>query len=86
MEYREDRISRTAGEVYHKADWETWLLYPRAREPYTFCNIFNYSISHEQVLSDGDLMQCDMRRIIDEIEKMNFFDEKDSQQIKVKKK
>ncbi len=64
MKYSEDKISRTAGNVYEKADYETWLLYPRENDPYTFFNVFNY------VLSDMDFGKFDllnMEEVIEEV-------------------
>ncbi len=87
MEYKEERISRTAGNVYQKADWDTWLLYPRGRNPYTFCNILNYIIFDEPEIFDKDMMQYDINKIKKEIrEQISFCESNDFKNVKVKKK
>ena len=66
MIYNEDKISRTAGIVYEKADWETWLFYPRGEKYTSFVDIMEPTIFSEE--EDPDFSGISLEEVIKELQ------------------
>lgn len=60
----EERIPRTARNVYEKADKDLWPFFPVKKKYTTFVDIMDYTISNEE---DADFDDIDMHDVINDI-------------------
>lgn len=65
----EDRISRTAGNVYQRGDAATWLILPRDSEPYASLDCNKLLIWEEEEEIDDTIS---MEEVIENIKTMTF--------------
>ena len=64
----EERISRTAKNVYEKFDKATWQILPRKTEKYAMVDVMNLTISDEE--EDPYLDDIDINDVINNIENL----------------
>ena len=69
-ERMEERISRTAGNVYEKADKDTWMLFPREKKYTSFVDLMELTISDED--DDLDFENIDIHDVIKNIQTIDL--------------
>lgn len=69
----EERISRTAGNVYEKADKDTWKVFPKKKKFTSFVDVMELIISDEDEGIDFEnLEDVNVEELINEIQTMEL--------------
>lgn len=63
-------ISRTAGNVYEKADKDTWMIFPKEKKYTSFLDVMDLTILSEE--EDSNFEGLDIHQVIEEIENKAF--------------
>lgn len=66
----EERIPRTAGNVYEKADKDTWMLFPREKKFTSFVDVMELTISDKE--EDSDFEGIDIHDVINNVQTLNL--------------
>lgn len=65
-----ESISRTAGNIYEKADKDTWMIFPKEKKFTSFLDIMDLTISSKEEPSDFDGL--DIHKVIEEIKNTDY--------------
>lgn len=66
----EERIPRTAGNVYEKADKDIWMLFPREKKYTSFVDVMDLIISDKE--EDLDFEDLDIQDVIKNIQTLDL--------------